>query len=133
MTREITATLAKWVAESEFSALPEAVRHETRRTFVNFMGCALGGAAHPAVETLLATVDELSGPRKATIMGRAMRLDPLNAALVNCMSSAVHTFDDTHLKSILHPGGPVAAAACAQAERRTVSGRDFLNGLMAGV
>lgn len=133
MAREITAALARWVADSGYDALPDAVRREARRTFVNFVGCALGGSTHAAVTTVLATVDEMSGPRQATVIGHVERLDPLNAALINCMSSAVHTFDDTHLKSILHPGGPVTAAIVALAGRRTISGLELLHALTLGV
>jgi 2-methylcitrate dehydratase PrpD len=133
MTLEITAELARWVADSDYSALPDMVRREAQRTFVNFIGCALGGCTHAAVATMLAMADEFSGPRQATVIGRSERLDPLNAALVNCMSSAVHTFDDTHLKSILHAGGPVSAAITALAERQPIGGPKFLHALTLGV
>src|SRR5579872_7204093 len=132
--REITAELARWVAATSYDALPDLVRREARRTFVNFVGCALGGSQHPAVTIALATVDELSGPRQATVIGRRERLDVASSAFVNCMSSAVHTFDDTHLKTILHPGGPVSAAVSALAEReQAVSGRALMLAITLGV
>jgi len=133
MTGDITAALAQWVADMRYETLPEAVRREARRSFVNFIGCALGGANHEAVTATAATLDEFSGPRHATVIGRRERLDPLGAAFVNCMSSAVHTFDDTHLKSILHAGGPVSAASCAVTERQIVAGKELLAALAIGI
>ncbi|MGA9088113.1 MAG: MmgE/PrpD family protein, partial [Bradyrhizobium sp.] len=42
-------------------------------------------------------------------------------------------YDDTHLKTIIHPAGPVASAILALAEMQPVSGKDFLNALVLGV
>jgi 2-methylcitrate dehydratase PrpD len=59
-------------------------------------------------------------------------MDVLHAALVNGISSHVLDFDDTHLKTVIHPAGPVASAILALAETRPVSGRDFLHALVLG-
>lgn len=70
-------------------------------------------------------------------MGRKERFDVMNAAFVNGVSSHIFDYDDTHLKTIIHPGGVVIAAALAMAEYRSrsqpVSGRDFLNAVVLGV
>ena len=50
------------------------------------------------------------------MIGRDERLDELHAALVNGISSHVLDYDDTHLKTIIHPAGPVASAILAVAE-----------------
>lgn len=39
----ITRTLARFVVEHHFSAIPADVRHETARSFLNWKGCAVGG------------------------------------------------------------------------------------------
>jgi 2-methylcitrate dehydratase PrpD len=128
-----TSILAHHVAALDFAGLPAAVRAQVQRLFLNWVGCALGGSTQAAVTTALAAVSEFAGPGEAGILGRSERLDALNAALINCMSSAVLTFDDTHLPSITHPGGPVASAALAVAERRPVGGREFVTAVALGV
>ena len=60
-------------------------------------------------------------------------MDALTASLMNGMSSHVLDFDDTHLKTVIHPAGPVAPAILALAEMQPVSGRDFLHALILGV
>ena len=45
----------------------------------------------------------------------------------------VFDFDDTHLRTIIHPAGPVASAILALAEYKPVSGRDFLYALTVGI
>ena len=47
--------------------------------------------------------------------------------------SHVFDFDDTHLRTIIHPAGPVASAILALAEYKPVSGRDFLYALTVGI
>ena len=59
-------------------------------------------------------------------------MDILHAALMNGISSHVFDFDDTHLKTVIHPAGPVASAILALAETQPVSGRDFLHALVLG-
>jgi 2-methylcitrate dehydratase PrpD len=45
----------------------------------------------------------------------------------------VHSFDDTHALAIVHPSGPVAAAALAVAEQQPISGANFLAAFALGI
>lgn len=130
---DVTRALAEWVVSCDLSAIPEEVRREGVRTFVNWVGCAVGGACHETVDCALAAVAPFSGPAEATVLGRQERLDPLHAALLNGISSHVLDYDDTHLKTIIHPAGPVASALLAVAETRPISGAEFLNALIVGI
>jgi 2-methylcitrate dehydratase PrpD len=67
------------------------------------------------------------------VIGRRERFDAPGAALINCLSSAAHAFDDTHLATITHPTGPVISALLALAEMQTIPGEDFLAALMMGM
>jgi 2-methylcitrate dehydratase PrpD len=130
---EVTRTLARFVVEHRSSDVPEKVRHEARRSLLNWVGCAVGGSRHETVERALAGLGELSGPREASVLGRGEKLDILLAALMNGITSHTFDFDDTHLKTVIHPSGPVAAAILALAERRPVRGEDFLHAFVLGV
>src|SRR5688572_13188642 len=129
---ELTAALARFLARSRYEDIPESVRHEARRSMVNWMGCALGGARHEAVTAALNTLRPFVGPAQAQIVGRGDRLDCLNAALVNGMSAHVLDFDDTHLRTLLHPSVPVASALLALAERRPLCGDASVDALVIG-
>ncbi len=59
---------------------------------------------------------------QAAVLGRRDRVDMANAALVNGITSHTFDFDDTHLKTIIHPAGPVASALLALAEHTGASG-----------
>jgi len=130
---EITRTLAKFIVEHRYGEIPEKVRHEAARSFLNWVGCAVGASRHETVERALAALSEFSGPREATVLGRGDKLDIMLAALMNGTTSHTFDFDDTHLKTIIHPSGPVASAILALAEREPVKGDRFLHAFILGV
>ncbi|MDW5378026.1 MmgE/PrpD family protein [Halomonas sp. HP20-15] len=130
---DVTRALAEWIVDCRSNDIPEEIRTEAVRTFVNWLGCAIGGATHETVDCALAAVAPFSGSPESSVLGRSERLDPLHAALLNGISSHVLDYDDTHLKTIIHPAGPVASALLAIAETRPVSGAAFLDALIIGV
>jgi 2-methylcitrate dehydratase PrpD len=127
-----TRDLAKYLVESRAADLPDDVRHEAHRALVNIVGCALGGAQESATEIALRTFAPFSGPADAAVVGRAERLDPLRAALINGISSHVHDYDDTLPKNYIHASSPVASALLAYASCHEVSGEDFLHAFVLG-
>ena len=128
----VTHIIAKYAATAPIEQIPPNVRKEATRTLLNWVGVAVGGSRQGAPTRALAALRPFSGPPKSSLFGSKDRLDPLNAALVNGISSHVLDFDDTHLKTIIHPAGPVASAITAWAEYRPVSGADFMNALVIG-
>ena len=130
---DVTRTLAHWLVSARPEDLPESVRREARRTVVNYVGCAVGGSRHPTLDIAAAALAPFGGPAQASVLGRTERTDVFTAALLNGMSSHVLDYDDTHLKSVIHPGGPVLSAALALAEYQPVGGRELLHATVLGV
>ncbi|SEL38488.1 2-methylcitrate dehydratase PrpD [Roseateles sp. YR242] len=128
----VTRILAAYAATAPVEQLPANVRKEATRTLLNWVGCAVGGSQQGAPTRAVAALKAFSGPAQASLFGRRERLDVLNAALINGISSHVLDYDDTHLKTIIHPAGPVASALTAFAEYRPVSGAEFMNALVLG-
>jgi 2-methylcitrate dehydratase PrpD len=129
----VTRTLARYLVTARFDDLPQPVRAEAARTLLNWVGSALGGSRHETMDIAVSALGPFSGPAQASVLGRGERMDILHAALMNGISSHVHDFDDTHLKTVIHPAGPVASAILALAEQRPVSGPDFMHALVLGV
>ncbi|WP_397474614.1 MmgE/PrpD family protein [Pusillimonas sp.] len=132
-TNNITYTLADWAVSLKGADIPQPTRYEGTRSLVNWIGCAIGGSQHDAVMRALAAVTQFSGPRQATVLGRPEMLDELYSALLNGISSHVLDYDDTHLQTIIHPAGPVAAALIPFAETRNISGSDLLTAFIVGM
>jgi 2-methylcitrate dehydratase PrpD len=100
---------------------------------LNWIGCAVGASQHETVNRALAALTPFVGPAQATVLGRHERVDILHAALFNGMTSHTFDFDDTHLRTVIHPAGPVASALLALAEFVPASGRQFLHAFVLGV
>jgi 2-methylcitrate dehydratase PrpD len=129
----VTQQLAQHVATHPSRGWSDAVDHEAHRTFMNWVGCAVGAAHHDTAQAALAAVQVLQPAAQATVLGRRERLDMASAALVNGISSHTFDFDDTHLKTIIHPAGPVASAVLALAEHSGASGRALIDALVLGI
>jgi len=129
----ITRILAQFASGHPSRGWNEAVEREAHRTLLNWVGCAIGAARHPTLEAALAAMQELAPAPQASVLGRHERVDMASAALLNGISSHTFDFDDTHLKTIIHPAGPVASAALALAEHVGCSGRQLVDALVLGI
>jgi 2-methylcitrate dehydratase PrpD len=128
----VTQRLARFIVATRWDDIPQPVRHQARRSLMNFFAVALAGCRSGPVETALASLEEFSGRPQATLVGRRERIDALSAAFLNAAGANVHDFCDTHLRTVIHPTAPVAPALLALAELRRVSGPDLLLGLILG-
>ena len=144
----ITQILAQFVANHPSKGWSDAVDHEAHRTFLNWLGCAVGASGHEAADAALAAVQLLQPAAQASVLGRktpagqACKVDMASAALLNGITSHTFDFDDTHLKTIIHPAGPVASALLALAEGlsgspalqgRVITGRELIDALVIGI
>ena len=129
----VTQRLAEFVADHPSRGWNDRVDHEAHRTLMNWVGCAVGAAHHETAQAALAAVQVLEPAAQATLLGRSERVDIAGAALINGIASHTFDFDDTHLKTIIHPAGPVASALLALAEHSGNSGRELIDALVLGV
>jgi 2-methylcitrate dehydratase PrpD len=127
-----TRRLAAFVRETQWSDIPEAVRHEAKRSLLNGFATALGGCREPAIDKSLAVLQRFSGSGSCGIVGRRERTDMLLAAYVNAMSANVFDFDDTHPATVIHPTAPVAPALFAFAETERRDGAALLRAFILG-
>jgi 2-methylcitrate dehydratase PrpD len=128
----VTQTLAKYIVATRWEDVPSPVRHQAKRSLMNFFAVALAGCRTGPVEIALRSLAEFSGGKQATVVGRAERIDALSAAFLNAAGANVYDFCDTHLRTVIHPTAPVAPALLALAELRQVSGPDLLLAFILG-
>ncbi len=128
-----TARLAELIAGTRPGSIPETALAEAKRSLLNWLGVAIGAARHPLIDIVLDLASEIGGNRQATVFGRGLKVDALNAALVNGVSSHIFDYDDTFLDTILHPSAPVAPAVLSLAEWRGGNGRAALEAFVIGV
>jgi 2-methylcitrate dehydratase PrpD len=86
-TDRVTQTLAHYLVNARSDDLPQAVRDHAVRTFVNWMGCAVGASQHEAVEIAIAALAPLAArPRSMCWAPRS-----LMASVRTSSISTIHT------------------------------------------
>ncbi|KAK1522452.1 uncharacterized protein CCOS01_10164 [Colletotrichum costaricense] len=130
-----TLSTATWIASLTYNDLPQGVKEAAVRSFYNWVGCAIGGSSHPTTLTATKALSPFFGKETSSVLGFDRRIDAQHAALVNGIASHVHDYDDTHLETIVHPTGCVAAALLSYAEtlQRPVTREEFITALVAGI
>lgn len=128
----VSEILGRFVAASRWEELDAPLRHEGKRALLNFFGCALGVAREPAIAAAARLMQEFGGPPQAGVIGRAERLDAMGAAFVNAIAGNFLDFDDTHLKTVIHPTAPIAPPVLALAEARDLPGAAVLHAFLLG-
>jgi 2-methylcitrate dehydratase PrpD len=134
----VTHLMADFVRNTTWETLPDSVRKEATRAWVNWVACATGGASTPLMDAAVRGVLSIGPADDVPVLGRSERTNLPDAALLGCLSSSAHTYDDTHLATITHPTGPVASALLATAHKlgiagQPVSGARLLNALAIGM
>lgn len=129
----VSSILAGFIAGTRWEDMPETVRHEAKRSLLNCFATAFSGCRDEALEISLASLLAFGVGGSATLVGRSERVDPLTAAFFNAAAANVYDFDDTHLRTVIHPAAPVAPALLALSERRPVSGKALIQALALGI
>jgi 2-methylcitrate dehydratase PrpD len=128
----VSEALGAFVAASSWADMAPGLRHEAKRSLLNFFGCALGVAQATPIETAVRVLSPYSGAAEASLIGRRERLDILNASFINAVSGNLLDYDDTHLNTVIHPTAPVAPVVLALAEERGFSGASVLHAFILG-
>lgn len=134
-TANATNVLAHWAVATSYDDVPESAAHAVKRSIVDSIGVMAAGSRHAAVDVLLATIEDSYpavplGSHRVT--GRPVRLDILNATLVNGVMAHVLDFDDTILPTRCHISAPLLSALLATSERAGASGKDVITAFAIG-
>jgi 2-methylcitrate dehydratase PrpD len=129
---KLTEALALRAAELDYEELPQPVREVARQCVLDYLGVAGAGAGDPLVHILLEEMAEAGGAPQASVVGHALRLPALSAALVNGAAGHALDYDDVNVAMPGHPSVAILPGLLALAEARASSGRDVLTAFVAG-
>jgi len=131
-TPGVTQGLARHIVATRWEDVPREVRHQAKRSLVNFFAVTLAGCRSRPIEIALRSLSEFSGGKPVSLIGRSEEIDALSAAFLNAAGANVDDFCDTHTATVIHPTAPVAGGLFAYAGLRSVSGSDLLLALVIG-
>ena len=122
---------AAWAEAQRGRPLAPEVLHHAKRAVIDWHAALYPGAVVPPATLLEKSLAEELGHGDA-LLALGKRATTRAAALIN--GTAAHTVevDDIYRDGIYHPGAPTIAAALAVAQARSLSGMDFLKGIVVG-
>src|SRR5690606_17376816 len=131
----ITATLARFAAETRSESLPGEVPERALALASDLVGSIVRAAAEGETSTAVLTMLRnmgMDGEGPCTVFGMNRRYGAAAAALLNGTLGHSLDFDDTHADSSLHPSAPVVPAAFAAADSADASRQDLLAAIAFG-
>jgi aconitate decarboxylase len=131
-TTLVTPKLGAWASGLTHADVPPDVAEHIKTCLLDALGCGLFGAVQPWGRIAGNVANAMSGGGACSLLARADKVGPGDAALVN--GTAIHGFelDDAHVSSSHHPGAVTVPAVLAVAEARGATGTDVLTALAAG-
>ena len=133
MTNQIwspSKACADFVADLQYADIPAAVIDTMKRDTLDWIGCAVGGAADRSSQPIKVVADVLGGNSQATSIDCGRRNVVL--AMSNAYFGHILEMDDVDRDSISHPATPNLAAAFAAAEFAGKQGKDVLLAAVCG-
>ena len=130
----LSRQFARWVAGLRYEDLPEAVVDRAKGLTLQNLASALLGSQMPAGRQAIEFVleEEAAGVRNgATVLVTGAKVTRGGAAFANSEMMLAGGKWDT-FRMLTHPGTAVIPAALIAAESGSVSGRDFITGVVAG-
>lgn len=126
--------LSAQLADLNMARLGQPVIDKAKTCLYDLIGCAFEAGDKPWSRQALAMAAPLAAGQDgaATIIGRAQASSFADAAFVNAVMGHGLVREDMHAASISHLGVAVIPAVLALAQRRRVSGADFLAALVGG-
>jgi 2-methylcitrate dehydratase PrpD len=135
----ITEEVARFVVDTRFDDVPEAVRSTALVHIVDTVGVMLAGSGEACARLARQVYGTEAG--QAGVFGTPRRARAADAALANGVAGHALDYDDTQLSTseeavyglLTHPSVPVLAAAAALAEELGRDGRSLLTAYVVGV
>ena len=123
---------ARFIAETSWDDLPEAVRNKVRMCLMDVLSAAISGARTEVSRIAADFASSCMPGNEATILVHGKRSTIPGAAFANgCAANGLDT-DDGARYAYGHAGAQIFPTALAVAEARNLSGSDLLTGLVIG-
>ncbi len=125
--------LIDFIVKADWSQLPETVRHQSKRCFLDTLGALIAGHQTPVADLMAGFAAAQFGGDESSILVNGSKLSASGAALVNGFANNALDIDDGYRLTKGHPGACVLPVALAVGELAPgVTGEKFLTALVVG-
>jgi 2-methylcitrate dehydratase PrpD len=132
LTGETMEKVSAYVSGSQRNELPSDAVNKAKHHIMDTLAAIVSGAALRPGQLAAEFVKNQGGVAEAQVAGSKTVTTAINAALANGMMAHADETDDSHEKSLTHPGAAVVPAVMALADRMSADGMRFIKGVVAG-
>ena len=126
-----TVELAEEITALNFEQLARDDIEQIQRLILDYSAVTLCGSVQPWGRMLTAWARQ-NGSGNSFLIGSGSSASASVAGMVNGTSAHGYELDDTHDKSMSHPGTVVISAALAVGNELNASGKDIMIAIVAG-
>ncbi len=125
-------TLSTYIVRAARKPLPVTVTEITKHHLLDTLAATISGSRLLPGEVTIAYLKTQGGVREACVPGSRIVTSAALAAFGSGMLAHADETDDSHQKSLTHPGCGIVPAALAMAERGAASGTALLRAIALG-
>ena len=126
-----SAACAEFVSGLKFEDIPAEVVDTIKRDILDWIGCAVGGAADPSSQPVKDVCDFFGGNVQASALDSDKR-NAFFAAMTNAYCGHILEMDDVDRDSISHPATVNIPPALALAQTLGKGGRELITAVVSG-
>jgi 2-methylcitrate dehydratase PrpD len=128
----VIGQVSSYISRGCEAALPAEVVMAAKHHILDTLSAMVSGSRFKPGEMARRFARSQAGIEEAQVAGSPIVTSAINAALANGMMAHADETDDSHEKSLTHPGCVIVPAALSVAEKQGVSGMSFLKGVVVG-
>jgi 2-methylcitrate dehydratase PrpD len=129
---QLMRKVAAYIAGAANRPLPAKVQEKTKHHLLDTIAAIVSGSRLYPGQQALKYIAAQGGKPEAQVLGSRIVTSAVNAALANGMCAHADETDDSHARSLTHPGCGVVPAALAIAERERRGGMQLLRAVALG-
>ena len=122
----VSREMAQFACRLQFEDIPKEAVHEAKRFLLDSMGCALAAVPNRDIQAMYRYIERLGGTPEATVIGKGLRTNAPNAALMNCLLTRALDYNDIYWQQDPSHPSDLIGVALAVAEANGKTGRDVL-------
>jgi len=130
--RSIIREVSSYTSRSGEAELPTEVIRRAKHHILDTLAAIVSGSVLRPGQVARKFADSQAGAGEAQVVGSPIVTSAINAALVNGVMAHADETDDSHARSLTHPGCAVVPAALSASEREGADGMSFLKGVVVG-
>jgi 2-methylcitrate dehydratase PrpD len=128
----VIVKVSSYISNSGEAELPQEVVKKAKCHILDTLAAMVSGSTFKPGELAKQFARSQAGVEEAQVVASPIVTSAINAAFANGMMAHSDETDDSHEKSLTHPGCVIVPAALAASERERASGMAFLKGVVAG-